>query len=343
MSDTTPAPLCGNPDCRIAVDGRCVEGFTAELSSCPFYGRAPAEATDVEPDRERVARGPTLPAGEPLSAFEAGLIAAAGETRVMAFVGANDAGKTTLVAAFSEAFQRGRFADHVFEGSTTLFAFERVCHLARAASRRAVAKTERTGRASPLGFYHLALALPLEGRRVQLLLADRAGEDYRGVADLPGEARNFLEMLRADHVTVLVDGERLSDPTQRHNVVGETRLVLEAFKDAGVLRLDQQVHVVLTKLDLVQASAGRAKAEAAYDRLVAEIQDLLAGVVGRVGAFRIAAMPTTGDLPIGHGVDALLRAWTARSAPRPFIVQSAVQSPRRFARYVGPQSTTIAS
>jgi len=45
---------------------------------------------------------------------------------------------------------------------------------------------------------------------LNLLFADRSGEDYRSVADDPSVATEFVEVCRAEIITALVNGERCS-------------------------------------------------------------------------------------------------------------------------------------
>lgn len=75
------------------------------------------------------------------------------------------------------------------------------------AERRA--KTERT-LLTDVNFYHVATrkdGSPL----VDMLLADRNGEDYRTSVDDPSTASDFAEIARADTISFLVDGDHLRD------------------------------------------------------------------------------------------------------------------------------------
>jgi len=178
-----PEKKCSNPECTVATTGRCVEGF-AELTDCPHYGREIPTTVETTDDASKLASDAELelPSGEPLSVAAATDILRAHANRVIAVIGPMESGKTTLVASLYDVFQNGLFGGFSFMSSETLPAFEQRCHLARAASNRTTPNTERTSRSHGLKFYHLGLSLD-HVRRVDLLLSDRSGEDFRVAAD----------------------------------------------------------------------------------------------------------------------------------------------------------------
>src|SRR4051812_46965051 len=127
---------CANPDCGVAEDGKCVEGF--ELASCPHYGRAAAERghQTADPDELEATVAIGLPGADTLNLDGGSRLLRAGETRIIAVIGPSDAGKTSLIASLYDLFQEGPVAGVEFARSRSLHAFERTCHDARAASRR---------------------------------------------------------------------------------------------------------------------------------------------------------------------------------------------------------------
>ena len=70
-------------------------------------------------------------------------------------------------------------------------------------------------------FYHLGLVNQQISLPFNLILGDRAGEEYREVGDDVAAAADFIEVARADVITVLIDGQRLASNAQRHNVRNE--------------------------------------------------------------------------------------------------------------------------
>ncbi len=298
---------CSNPECQSGETGQCVEGLA--MHECPHLLATQEEAETVgnngEPYfQDAVDKSELLPSGEQLGVSEAVSILCAGPGRVIAPVGPTESGKTTLIAAFYEMFQKGPFGGFHFAGSHTLVAFERTVHrAARAASGQRSPATERTPFGTPLGFYHMRLG---DNRgKWELLFSDRAGEDYLSLVDNPSESTGFSELQRADFIVLLVNGERLLD-ARRHNTVHQAKMLLQGMNDAGCLSPGQEVQVVLTKWDLVVGHVDRHQVEERFDALV---QDMAGHCPVPLAPFKIAALPQTDELPMGYELSSLLETW----------------------------------
>ena len=190
---------------------------------------------------------------------DTGSILRAGQSRVIAIVAPRGAGKTTLIASLYELIQKGPIGNRRFARSRTLYAFERACHDLRAASLRIIPKTERT-LLTDVHFYHLGIRIG-SAPILDLLLSDRAGEDYRGVTDDPSIARGFGEVIRADTLTFLVDGGRLLDLATRQAVQSEVVLIVQALIDGDAVTGRQRVAIVLTKIDEIVTSIDRERVQ----------------------------------------------------------------------------------
>ena len=303
------AVICANADCRVAETDRCVEGF--KLSVCPHYGREPEETSETDRGREEKSSAPSsivLPGAETLTLAEASRLLRRGDARVIAIIGPRDAGKTSLIASLYELFQEGPVSGIGYAQSQTLHAFEHACHDARTASRRTAPHTYRTPRGE-VRFYHLDLGGGPAGHRLALVLGDRAGEEYQGVADDASVAMTFPEARRADSLTVLVDGQRLIDSGARHNLRSEILMMLQGLVDGGAVQVGQRLALVLTKIDLVKKSPHLARAKSDFTSLKERIQQLFGGMFFVIQLFEIAAAPKTDVVPRGTGVPELLTFW----------------------------------
>jgi hypothetical protein len=89
---------------------------------------------------------------------------------------------------------------------------------------------------------------------------------------------------------------------------------------------------VLTKLDAVRASPARARAEADFAKLHANLRRLYASRFATLDAFMVAASPKDVSLQRGHGVSELLRTWIDAPVALPPRPQSSASSIRAFAR-----------
>jgi hypothetical protein len=333
MSNDT-VTICSNPDCRVAETGRCVEGM--ELKTCPHYGREPEDLIDesaLDESENDESASVRLPGGGTLTCVEASRLLRAGDARVIAIIGPSDAGKTSLIASLYDLFQEGAVSGIEYARSETLHAFEHTCHDARAASRRGVPHMNRT----PLGdvrFYHLQVGGGAAGEGLALVLGDRAGEEYKGAADDAYLAMSFAEVRRADSLTVLVDGQRLLDSGARHNLRSEVVMVIQALVDGGAIQVGHRLALVLTKMDMVQVSDNRVRAEADFDSLMADIRRIFGEVISVIESFRIAASPKDGVAPRGMGISDLLHFWL-EAAPTAVAVRSTTpRFSRAFARLV---------
>jgi hypothetical protein len=308
---------CTNEECKIAVDGKCLEGLS--LDECPHATRLNVE--DIEEVKEEAisAAQPAvlnLPLGDALDRENASALQCRRVSRTIGIIGPNDAGKTSLIAGVYDLLQCGPVAGVGFAGSSTLIGFEKICHDARAASRRDAPHTERTIAGAEATFFHLDLR-PSNGDVVSLFIGDRSGEDYLTAADDLARASDFFEIRRADTVTLLVNGEHLVSPEHRHEAKAATPQIIDALVEARCLRLGCRLAIVLTKADSVLASAHADRAHREFDELVESVRLKHGGYLGEISRFIVAASPRDSThVKRGEGVDRLLIYWL-NAAPAP--------------------------
>lgn len=338
MADPEPqesaAPRCANPDCQVASGGRCIEGF-ADTAECPQFGRIQVVPVEGEANAHAAARnGVGMPAATTMSVDEADDVVKGSPSRIIAIAGPHAAGKTSLIAGLYDLFQVGQVGKIAFAGSFSLHAFEQATHDSRAASRRTAPTMARTERGE-VRFYHLDLVDTDSGALSSVLLGDRAGEEYLETRSNPLSAQQFPELQRADVVTMLVDGLRLLDPGQRHNLRSEIRQTLQAFVEAGVLKRHQRLALVLTKLDVIRTALdGGKRSFQEFETLVARLRTDYGAHVGAFESFQVAAQPNSDGAKRGENLDCLLAYWMAeplrfRPAPMAFKQPAAA---RYFAR-----------
>ena len=309
-SSASAARSCANPDCQVGKTGKCVEGLA--LADCPKLKSpsAPAPADEATPAVEAPERAESvipLPSGEKYTGADIDEILGDDDSRVLAFLGPADSGKTSLIAAVYDAFQHGHLDRVQFVRSDTLIALEQACHRARAVSQGLKPGTDRT-RLGDHGYYHIALKHTSRSVATSLLLADRAGEEYLEAVNEVDTCLSFPELARANTLTLLLDGARLLDDQQRHNARSELQLLLQALGESGVLRARQRLAIVLTKLDELETSSQKARAISDFERTVEWVRANCPEQVA-VASFKVAACPTKTALERGHGVPDLLEYW----------------------------------
>jgi GTP-binding protein EngB required for normal cell division len=302
---------CANPDCNVVQDGRCVEGF-ANKSECPHFGKDQLVNTHAAVNSDtKLAPGVALQLATTMSVTEADQALKGKESRVIAIAGPSDAGKTSLIAGLYDLFQLGCVGSVAFAQSYSLHAFEEAAHESRAASRRELPDSYRTPRGE-VRFYHLDLVDTASGVAPTVLLGDRAGEEYLETRSNPDAAKLFPELWRADVLTMLIDGQRLLDLGDRHNVRSEIRQTIQAFVEAGTVSSSQRLAVVLTKVDKIKKSEGAGQQTLNdFATFVAALRNAFGSKFASIEPFLIAAQPKSDGAKRGDGLDGLLAYWLA--------------------------------
>jgi len=320
---------CKNNDCNVAVDGKCVEGY--QLDECPHVERISVD--DIEevmeaPAPQEQAAVLNLALGDALDRAEASALQCRRLSRAIGIIGPNDSGKTSLLASVYDLLQGGPVSGVGFAGSSTLIGFEKICHDARAASRRIEPHTERTSAGADATFFHLDLRE--DGTEViSLFFGDRSGEDYLAAADDLSRAGEFFELRRADVVTLLVNGEHLVSTEHRHEAKAVTPQIVDALVEAGAFRPGCRLAIVLTKEDSVRSSANCDRAHREFDEMVDAIAASHSGYIGDIERFIVAASPRDSkSVKRGEGVDRLLLYWLRSAAAPPLVVPQRSDSSR---------------
>lgn len=302
---------CGNPTCKVAESGKCMEGL--ETSICPNYGKTPGSLPDVSDEVEviPVVAAIAFSTAQKLTVAEAIGLLRKHQSRVIAIIGPHDAGKTSLIASIHDLFQEGPIGSIEFAASSTLHSFEAASHDSRMESGRESPDTQRTQRGG-VGFYHLDVGHNETQECITLLLGDRAGEEYLEAADDIDLVQDLEEIRRADVITLLADGQRLLDAGSRHNVIAQIERILQAFQGADVISGRQRLALVMTKLDSVQDFMIAKDAERAFQdfsKLEANVKARYASVFESISSFKVAASPKSSTVSPGTGVSDLLSCW----------------------------------
>lgn len=313
----TQPMTCSNADCNLASDGKCVEDY--EIDECPHAGDISIDDIPEAEEQGTVVTQPeptiALSSGEALDRDKASILQRRRVSRSIGLIGPNDSGKTSLIAGMYDLLQQGPVSGVAFAGSSTLIGFEKVCHLARAASRRTVPHTERTSRGTEATFFHLDLHQEEVGL-TSLFIGDRSGEDYLAATDQISQADQFFEIRRADCITLLVNGDQLADSALRHEVRAATPHIVDALVEARAIRAGCRLAIVLTKKDSVVASQHADRAQEDFDRLVKSISDSHTAYLGEIKQFVIAASPKDCEqVARGEGLGDLLWFWLHASLP----------------------------
>jgi len=327
--ETNQLRNCSNPECDALNTGICVEG-NSPVESCPFFGLAvedvnnddtenltAPEALDVQLAQE--SSQVTLPSGETLTPAEVDRFLLCKSVRFITIIGDLDSGKTTLICALYDKFLRGSFAGYLFAGSRTLVGLEKNSHHARIDSGREAPDTQRTSISDGLKFFHFSL-VPSDSSqsRIELMLSDRAGEQYKKARDNSDVASELIEVKKAQHVVLLMNGEHISEHSRRHNAMQSVRQTIRAYLDAGAFSKNSLVQVVMTKIDLLENIPDKQLIEDQLEQFYSTLQKDFSGRLGDLSFSEISARDPKGIFPPAKGINELLKKWCT-SAPQPPI------------------------
>lgn len=281
----------------------------------PLDGTEEEASDEVEVDRggsaeDVAAPGIALFRGTDLNADEARMVMAGSLCQMIVLAGMPDAGKTTLLATLYELFLRGPFAGYLFAASRTQLGFDERCHKARMASQRITPDTERT-MPSAVGYLHVAVREEsLENPIRHLLITDISGETFRDqVRNSTADTQALGVLRRADHFALLIDAEQLAKLSARQRTVTDARLVLRSCIESGMVGMSTHVQIVYSRWDVVatgEATGAIEKFLVPFESSLREWETSVAGLTFHT----LASRPTSKRLPIGYGVEPLLRAWT---------------------------------
>ena len=240
-SETRDERLQGGPPPQVQADAQ--QGAAPpQVEANAWQDAAPSQAEADE------AVTPLL-GSELLNPADASRLLSGSPGRVVVWLGERDSGKTTLTARLYER-QRLPGQDVSFAGSWTLLAFEALAHGRRLAASGTQSRADQPMReGDERQIYHLALA---EGAdRMNLLIADLPGEQFRALADNQLPISSIPLVRRADKLVLIVDGGCLRDPARRASALTRTRQLLERLAADSLPHPGSELALVVTKWDLV--------------------------------------------------------------------------------------------
>jgi hypothetical protein len=302
--------FCPQPDCKLATSGRCLEGFDPP-EKCPFQTQDQKNTEDYSPQsaQELV----DLPSGEALTERQAAGVTRSWPTKLIIIAGPYDSGKTTILTSLFEAFQEAPFGNYTFRGSRTLVGFERRCHLGRKESGQETAKTAHTSVREGVVFLHLDLAYRGEmgTDNTNLLLSDISGELFKRLRDANDAVKDIEALGRADHLCIVIDGEKIVNKETRHVARNDSRSILRSIMESGVLNENCVIDMILTKWDVVVEAIQSGNSTDVVDYIDETAKAIRGAASGRkVRIHEVAARPpASAKVPFAHGLPTLLRSW----------------------------------
>jgi hypothetical protein len=270
------------------------------------------ESSETTSSPEQKSRWAELPPSSTLSVTQADKFLCWRNAAIVSIIGERNGGKTTLVTELYGCFMRGSFAGNLFCQSLSLLEFEKKSFQSRVDSGRIYPDTLRTSVQDGLRFFHLAVSDESKLKRRDLLISERAGEDYRKIRDRPEQASEMVELRKASSVVLIIDGERVALPLKRHEVYASVRNIVRVLIDTQNISTNAHIQLVITKYDLLSGD-DLSEARDSLHEFEKSISVLIAGRF-EVSVYRTAARdPTPGSAP-AQGLEPLLQSWLRPSS-----------------------------
>jgi hypothetical protein len=278
-----------------------------------------------------------LYAGLPLEIAEARELSGRARAIVIALTGMAESGKTSLLARLHQMFQAGPVGGYDFAGSRTLPRFEELNWLATIESGVGSPTMEKSSRKYDNSFLHYTVRHHLDGcEPVDILLNDISGETYPEAIAAESVCEQLFCLRRADHLALVVDGEAIDDRNRRHDHCAKAQNFVQRVLQTGQLGKQTALHLIITKLDVLNREDHKAENDAAATRLEADFVAQFEPRVAKIHLWRLAARPLDCSRPTEETVAALFAIWvgttyryTNTDARRPAPVEHA----RDFCRF----------
>lgn len=246
---------------------------------------------------------------------------------VVALVGEQDSGKTTLLAELYGHFCRGPIGPFTFQSSQTLIGFAKQHHLALLSSGLGSPKTPRTSRSEPASYYHLAVRRN-SGPLRQLIISDRSGETYEAARTNTSLLSELIEFSEAKRIVFLLDSDKLTNVEFRANYSREMRQMLRALRDNKILRKNVPLELLTTKLDHINQVADQNLVDY-LTKYEAELHQEFSKDF-MVERYRICALPKKHPETGVIGLEQILERWTSQPSTGQLVWPSTNTSRRQI-------------
>ena len=250
-----------------------------------------------------------LPSSEPFTPREAAVVTRARSTNLIVLGGPQSSGKTTLIASIYERLHLGPFAGRMASWCSTLMGFERICHLGREESGLTKPDTLHTSLQVGKQIYHLRMYSPERRSHQDVLLTDLSGEVFEGIRGFDEECTHLQFLRRADHFSLLLDGERVSSLSTRHQTFDEGATILRVLIERGLLSQQTHVQVVFSKWDLIDRADTSEGVKEYLQHAEESLTERFARSFATLSFYRTVARDPDGAYMMATGVESLLSTW----------------------------------
>lgn len=297
---------CSQPDCTIAVTGRCLLSHVP-VESCPYVQVQEEQVVEKEAFSHG-SLGPTsiVYPGNELGLKQVGELFATQYGYLIGVLGAHATGKTCLLCSLYLLASCGDLRPtRLFAGSMTLPGFEGRLRLLRKWSGaglpdKIVDHTRLLDPRQP-GFLHLGFRETAGSHELRnLLFTDLPGEWTTDLINRASVASRFDFLKRADAIVIAVPAPQLLALETRNSQIQSARMLLQRLRDAVGIAADLPIIFAITRCDQV----GPVTPPAMY-QIVSFAREIGFANTSHIPVASFSERP---DVPSGMGLSELLDA-----------------------------------
>ena len=284
------------------------------------------EVTSNDESTEAIADLPIVTSDAELSFEEALDLSGRRGARLVLLMGESGTGKTTIIVELWTALVgSGPLQGFTCAGSRTAIPLEERAFLSRMTAGVEIATTPRTKMDENEGLLHIRVARP-DGQRVELLLADYAGERFRHVREGTDLLTELPWVSRVDRVAVIVDGAHVAKGGTRELEFNAATRYLFALRESGEFTRTSSLAIILAKTDEL-TEFDLLQVQPRLDALLEEARR----VDPDARLIQVAARPSDGSQPVG--LDAVIEWLCSDSLPTERVLVPQPVSTRHIGRF----------
>jgi hypothetical protein len=138
---------------------------------------------------------------------------------------------------------------------------------------------------------------------------DIPGEEFREARNSTAACERLSELKRADHLALVIDGAKVMQPTQRHEALRNSKLLLQRFLDSKMLGQQALIHVLFTKYDLIKPHEASGGIKEFLESAETTMRNMFERRVAQLRFFKVAARPRVHGFGLAHGLEGVIPLW----------------------------------
>lgn len=259
-------------------------------------------------------------------------ISSSQETKLVLILGPVDAGKTTLVSRVFDQFHNGPIGHWRFAGSETIVGYESVLRHHRNKKATATPNVDRTPIKLDPDLFHINLKKGDEEIKAALI-ANLSGELFNNLIQSNETIEDIDYFQRASHISMVLDGSKLTNKANRSSELRNTYLFLERLSKAKHVSSSALVSIIVAKTDIFRKLGG--KIDGFTDETIKKIKDEIIAPLKKNG-LNILNEPLeviSEPFDMSTGFKEVIDSWMSEVVQQVVLVKKPIKSTRTIDHY----------